>query len=187
MLRVIVFEFIVSPCFLSVGRWTQPGPPHAFFRLVIVRRLPPTINGWPLRSDLAVHLDGAPACRKGQEQLFIVVQPAHRMRQQTIEPARIFERRLRHVTHADFKVLAVGIDGTTMTLFPRTNSRLIRSAGTWIICSPPVTLESTRTPFFPSARMLSKTTVELPVASKMMSNGPYCLDPSRIEMSFVEK
>ena len=46
----------------------------------------------------------------------------------------------------------------TITLLPSTNSRLIRSAGTSIILSPPVTLESTSTPFLPSACMLSNTT-----------------------------
>ena len=68
----------------------------------------------------------------------------------------------------------------TITLLPSTNSRLIRSAGTSIILSPPVTLDSTSTPFLPSACMLSKTTGEEPVASKIRSNGPYFLAPSRI-------
>src|SRR5262249_38667106 len=44
--------------------------------------------------------------------------------------------------------------------------------------SPPVTLESTRTPFFPSTSMAAKTTGEYPVASKMMSNGPCRLTAS---------
>ena len=48
----------------------------------------------------------------------------------------------------------------TMTLLPSTNSRLIRSAGTSTVRSPPVTLESTSTPFLPSACMLSNTTGE---------------------------
>ena len=73
----------------------------------------------------------------------------------------------------------------TMTLLPRTNSKLIRSAGTWIILSPPVTLESTSTPFLPRACMLSKTTPELPVASKIKSNGPNFCPPSTIGTSWV--
>ena len=45
----------------------------------------------------------------------------------------------------------------TITLLPSTNSRLMRSAGTSTRRSPPVTLESTSTPFLPSACMLSNT------------------------------
>src|SRR5438552_4011938 len=73
----------------------------------------------------------------------------------------------------------------TMTLFPSTNSRLMRSAGTRTMRSPPVTLDKTRTPFFPSACMLSKTTPELPVASKITSNGPNFFPPSIIGSSCV--
>ena len=67
-----------------------------------------------------------------------------------------------------------------MTLLPSTNSRLIRSAGTWIILSPPVTLDRMRTPFFPRTCMLSNTTGDAPVASKIRSNGPCCFPPSSI-------
>ena len=38
----------------------------------------------------------------------------------------------------------------TITLFPRTKSRLMRSAGISNVCFPPVMLVSTRTPFLPS-------------------------------------
>ena len=66
------------------------------------------------------------------------------------------------------------------------DSRLILSAGASILRSPPVTLKRTSTPFLPSACMLSKTTGEYPVASKMMSNGPCFFAPSRIGRSFVD-
>src|ERR1041384_818332 len=71
----------------------------------------------------------------------------------------------------------------TITLLPSTNSRLIRSAHTSTVRLPPVTLDRTSTPFFPSASMLSNTTDELPVASKIRSNGPNCFAPSRIGVS----
>jgi hypothetical protein len=51
----------------------------------------------------------------------------------------------------------------------------------------PVTLDSTRTPFLPSACMLSKTMGENPVASKIRSNGPSCRAPSRTGRSAVDR
>jgi hypothetical protein len=74
----------------------------------------------------------------------------------------------------------------TITLLPSTNSRLILSAGTSIVRSPPVTLDKTSTPFLPSARMLSNTTGEKPVASKITSKGPYFFAPSMTDNSFVD-
>ncbi len=67
----------------------------------------------------------------------------------------------------------------TITLFPRTKSRLILSAGTCSVRLPPVMLESTSTPFFAIACMLSKTTAEEPVPSNTMSNAPALLDDAR--------
>ena len=62
----------------------------------------------------------------------------------------------------------------TMTLFPKTKSRLIASAGTSTRRIPPVTLERTMTPFLPSStHMASNTSGEKPVASKMRSIGPW--------------
>jgi hypothetical protein len=66
----------------------------------------------------------------------------------------------------------------TMTLLPRTKPWLIMSAFTSALRSPPVTLTSTSTPFLPSASAASNTNGLKPVASTMMSKGPYCSAPA---------
>ena len=60
----------------------------------------------------------------------------------------------------------------TITLFPSTNSMLSRSLWTSCRRSPEVMEDNTRTPFFASACIDSKTMGENPVASKIKSNGP---------------
>src|SRR2546425_1062311 len=67
----------------------------------------------------------------------------------------------------------------TITLLPSTNSRLILSAGTSTLRSPPVTLGGTSTPFFARPRMLSDTKGEEAGGSENKSKGPHLLPPPR--------
>src|SRR5262245_46764365 len=68
----------------------------------------------------------------------------------------------------------------TMTLLPRTHSRLILSAGTSTFRSPPVTLDRTRTPFLARPCMLSNTTGER-VARRLEDHVEWPVLSSRIE------
>mgnify|MGYP001791318358 CR=1 FL=1 len=54
----------------------------------------------------------------------------------------------------------------------------MRSAATSTRRSPPVTLESTSTPFRPRTSIASNSKGENPVASKIKSNGPWTADVS---------
>src|SRR5437667_7122528 len=58
---------------------------------------------------LAEHLDHALAVLEVVEQLPVVLEPLHRVRQQPIEPSRILEGRLRQILHTRLEILAVRV------------------------------------------------------------------------------
>src|SRR5829696_339803 len=76
------------------------------------------------------------------------------------------------------KWVRLALTEPTATLLPSTKPSMICSPGISIVRSPPLIPVNTSTPLHPTACMLSKATRLTPVASKMMSNGPYSLAAS---------
>src|SRR6059058_5437944 len=74
------------------------------------------MTSWSLSSSsrlrlrhLTEHLDHTLTVLEILEELSVVLEPLHRVRQQPIEPSRILEGRLRQILHTRLEILAVRV------------------------------------------------------------------------------